>query len=195
MPIEDIQTEEVPAQEQVEIPADVQESEKTENDVQEDPQPGIRDILEAIGRLESKFDQKIAVDEHKNGLFDKLYKERDEYKNDLYAKLLKPFVTGAIAIINDLRSYVSKMENYDTERSLEYLRTLPDDIAEMLEDNGVEIFAEESDVFNPRTQRARRTVVTEDPDMDNRIAERISKGYRWNGAVLQPEMVAVYKVK
>ena len=195
MPIEDIQTEEVPAQEQVEIPADVQESEKTENDVQEDPQPGIRDILEAIGRLESKFDQKIAVDEHKNGLFDKLYKERDEYKNDLYAKLLKPFVTGAIAIINDLRSYVSKMENYDTERSLEYLRTLPDDIAEMLEDNGVEIFAEESEVFNPRTQRARRTVVTEDPDLDTRIAERISKGYRWNGAVLQPEMVAVYKVK
>ena len=195
MPIEDIQTEEVPAQEQEEIPADVQEPEKTENDVQEDPQPGIRDILEAIGRLESKFDRKIAVDEHKNGLFDKLYKERDEYKNDLYAKLLKPFVTGTIAIINDLRSYVSKMENYDTERSLEYLRTLPDDIAEMLEDNGVEIFAEESDVFNPRTQRARRTVVTEDPDMDNRIAERISKGYRWNGAVLQPEMVAVYKVK
>ncbi len=195
MPIEDIQTEEVPAQEQEEIPADVQEPEKTENDVQEDPQPGIRDILEAIGRLESKFDRKIAVDEHKNGLFDKLYKERDEYKNDLYAKLLKPFVTGTIAIINDLRSYVSKMENYDTERSLEYLRTLPDDIAEMLEDNGVEIFAEESDVFNPRTQRARRTVITEDPDMDNRIAERISKGYRWNGAVLQPEMVAVYKVK
>ena len=195
MPIEDIQTEEVPAQEQEEIPADVQEPEKTENDVQEDPQPGIRDILEAIGRLESKFDRKIAVDEHKNGLFDRLYKERDEYKNDLYAKLLKPFVTGTIAIINDLRSYVSKMENYDTERSLEYLRTLPDDIAEMLEDNGVEIFAEESDVFNPRTQRARRTVVTEDPDMDNRIAERISKGYRWNGAVLQPEMVAVYKVK
>lgn len=150
-------------------------------------------VASLIEKLEKKFDEKIAVDEHKNILFDKLYKERDEYKNDLYAKLLKPFIVGAIDLINDLRSYISKMDMYDVERSLGYLRTLPDDIVELLENNGVELFSEETDVFNPRTQRAKKVVITEDKDANNKIAERLEKGYRWHGVVVRPEIVTVYK--
>lgn len=161
----------------------------------EEKGPSLADIASLIEGLQKKFDEKIAVDEHKNGLFDKLYKERDEYKNDLYGKLLKPFITGCIEIINDLRMYVSKMDTYDVERSLNYLRTLPDDIVELLENNGVELYSEESDAFNPRTQRAKKIVPTEDASLNNTIAERFEKGYSWNGVVLRPEMVAVYRIK
>lgn len=161
----------------------------------EDEGPSLADIASLIEDLRQKFDEKIAVDEHKNGLFDKLYKERDEYKNDLYGKLLKPFIMGSIGIINDLRLYVSKMDTYDVERSLNYLKTLPDDIEELLENNGVELYSEESETFNPRTQRAKKIVPTEDASLNNTIAERIEKGYSWNGVVLRPEMVAVYRTK
>lgn len=161
----------------------------------EDEGPSLADIASLIEDLRHKFDEKIAVDEHKNGLFDKLYKERDEYKNDLYGKLLKPFIMGSIGIINDLRLYVSKMDTYDVERSLNYLKTLPDDIEELLENNGVELYSEESETFNPRTQRAKKIVPTEDASLNNTIAERIEKGYSWNGVVLRPEMVAVYRTK
>lgn len=157
--------------------------------------PSLADIASLIEGLQKKFDEKIAVDEHKNGLFDKLYKERDEYKNDLYGKLLKPFIMGSIGIINDLRLYVSKMDTYDVARSLNYLKTLPDDIEELLENNGVELYSEESETFNPRTQRAKKIVPTEDASLNNTIAERIEKGYSWNGVVLRPEMVAVYRTK
>ena len=155
--------------------------------------PTLADIVTLIEGLQKKFDEKIAVDEHKNGLFDKLYKERDEYKNDLYGKLLKPFITGCIEIINDLRMYISKMDTYDVERSLNYLKTLPDDIVELLENNGVELYSEERDVFNPRTQRAKKIVPTEDATLNNTIAERLEKGYSWNGVVLRPEIVAVFR--
>lgn len=169
--------------------------EKSLKPAPEEKGPSLADIASLIEGLQKKFDEKIAVDEHKNGLFDKLYKERDEYKNDLYGKLLKPFITGCIEIINDLRMYVSKMDTYDVERSLNYLKTLPDDIVELLENNGVELYSEESDAFNPRMQRAKKIVPTEDASLNNTIAERLEKGYSWNGVVLRPEMVAVYRIK
>lgn len=169
--------------------------EESHKPASEEKGPSLTDIASLIEGLQKKFDEKIAVDEHKNGLFDKLYKERDEYKNDLYGKLLKPFIMGSIGIINDLRLYVSKMDTYDVERSLNYLKTLPDDIEELLENNGVELYSEESETFNPRTQRAKKIVPTEDASLNNTIAERIEKGYSWNGVVLRPEMVAVYRTK
>lgn len=160
---------------------------------QEDKSHTLEDIANLLEILQRKFDEKIAIDEHKNELFDKLYKERDEYKNDLYGKLLKPFIIGCLDIIIDLKNYTSKMETYDVERSLNYLKTLPDDLVELLENNGVELYSDEGDTFNPRTQRAKKIVPIEDPALNNTIAERIEKGYSWNGVVLRPEMVAVYR--
>lgn len=175
-------------------PAPVVEAEPEEP--AKDPQePTLADVAALVEDLRRKFDEKIAVDEHKNGLFDKLYKERDEYKNDIYAKLLRPFVVGAIGIISDLRMYISKMDTYDVERSLNYLKSVPDDIIELLENNGVELFEDEGEAFNPKTQRAKKTVPTDDPALNNTIAERLEKGYRWNGVVLRPEMVTVYKAQ
>ena len=205
--IEDVPIEEEtsadPEVSEIQVPevSETQESDSNESSELEGPEsaqeevgPSLADIAALIEGLQRKFDEKIAVDEHKNGLFDKLYQERDEYKNDFYGKLLKPFITGCIEIINDLRMYAAKMDTYDVERSLNYLRTLPDDILELLENNGVELYSEESDTFNPRRQRAKKIVPTEDAALNNRIAERLDKGYSWNGVVLRPEMVAVYKL-
>lgn len=178
--------------EDIEKPVLMEESEEYKTETES---PNLTEVLSLIKDLERKFDEKIAVDEHKNGLFDKLYKERDEYKNDVYAKLLKPFVIGAINIIADLRMYISKMDTYDVDRSLIYLKTVPDDIVELLEDNGVELFEEDGELFNPKIQRAKKIVPTEEEALNNKVAERLEKGYRWNGVVLCPEMVAVYKIQ
>ncbi len=105
--------------------------------VEDQDSVSIMDVFTIVSRIEKKFDEKIAVDEHKNGLFDKLYKERDEYKNDIYGKLLKPFIVGAIEIINDLRTYISKIDSYEVDRSLNYLRTIPDDCRKSYREVGV----------------------------------------------------------
>lgn len=187
---------EVPEETPAEKASAAPEQEPAAEAVQDEPaEPTLADIAALIAGLEKKFDAKIAVDEYKNGLFDKLYKERDEYKNDFYGKLLKPFITSTIDIINDLRMFIAKIDTFGPERAVNYLKSMPDELSEMLVDNGVELFSDESDTFNPRTQRAKRIVETDDAALNNKIAERLEKGYLWNGVFLRPEMVAVYKFK
>lgn len=145
--------------------------------------------------LESKFDKKIAEDAHKAMLFDKMYDELATYKKDMYAKLMSPFVNEAISLLDDYERMVERIETIEPEKIVRYMRGIPGDIEDMLENNGVERFEDETGRFNPKTQRVLKTLPTTDRDADNTIAERVRRGYRWNGIMLKPEMVKIYKYK
>lgn len=156
-----------------------------------------QEILQALARLEEKFDEKIVRDHHKEQLFDKMYAELTDYKTDLYAKLLKPLVNGLISLLDDTQTIAARADeaDFDPARAVKYVKNLTFDIRDLLEFNGVEIYTDESETFNPRTQRATGQVPTDDPAADNRIASRRRPGYRWNGIILHPEMVTIYKCK
>ncbi len=145
--------------------------------------------------LMKKFDTKIAQDEHKARLFDKMYDELQSYKTDLYAKMLKPFILSTISVIDDTNTFISKLGEGDAEKAEQYLRSLPEDLADILEANGVVLYEDESEKFNPRTQRAVKQVPTDNPELENTIAKRLRKGYNWNGVNLRPEFVWIYKFK
>lgn len=161
----------------------------------------VESLSAQLAQLQACFDSKIAVDEHKNKLFDNMYKELSDYKNDLYSKILKPFVLSTITLLDDVRRYLDSRagredDERDAERNLRFLEGIPDDLVDILEANGVDLYTDEdSEVFNPRTQRAVKQVPTEDATLDNHIARRVRCGYRWNGTTLRPEMVEIYKVK
>lgn len=146
-----------------------------------------------LDELTTKFEQKIAVDAHKAELFDKMYNELQSYKNDIYSKMLKPFVLSTITLIDDTNTFLSKLEENESRKAEKYLRGIPDDLADILEQNGVEIYEEEGDVFNPRTQRAMKSIPTDKPELDKTIVRRLRRGYRWQGVVLKPELVQIYK--
>lgn len=145
--------------------------------------------------LMKKFDAKIAQDEHKAGLFDKMYGELQSYKTDLYAKMLKPFILSTISVIDDTNTFIDKLGEGDAEKAEQYLRSLPEDLADILATNGVVMYEDDSEKFNPRTQRAMKQVPTDDPVLDGTIARRLRKGYNWNGVNLRPEYVWIYKFK
>ena len=145
--------------------------------------------------LMKKFDAKIAQDEHKAGLFDKMYGELQSYKTDLYAKMLKPFILSTISVIDDTNTFIDKLGDGDAEKAEQYLRSLPEDLADILATNGVVMYEDDSEKFNPRTQRAMKQVPTDDPVLDGTIARRLRKGYNWNGVNLRPEYVWIYKFK
>lgn len=150
----------------------------------------IETMLEDLGRC---FEQKIAVDAHKAALFDKMYDELQSYKTDLYSKILKPFVLSTIALIDDTNSFLGKLEENESYKAEKYLRNIPDDLIDILESNGVELYEEDGDVFNPRLQRAIKSVPTDNPELEKHIVRRLRKGYRWNGVILKPELVQIYK--
>lgn len=143
--------------------------------------------------LSNRFEKKISVDEHKNALFDKMYDELQTYKTDIYSKILKPFVLSTITLIDDTNMFLSKLEEDDGQKTKNYLRGITDDLADILETNGVDIYEEETEVFNPRTQKAVKIVPTNNPDLDKHIACRVRKGYSWQGVVLRPEWIHLYK--
>lgn len=145
--------------------------------------------------LQNKFDVKIAQDEHKAQLFDKMYNELQSYKNDIYAKILKPFVMSTISLLDDTNSFIGKLGENESAIAEKYLRSVPDDLIDILESNGVVLYEDSSDKFNPRTQRNLKQVPTDNQELDGFIAKRVRKGYSWNGVNLKPELVWVYKFK
>lgn len=210
-----VETEEPASQEETSVPedavepAEVVEPVETEVVVEEEPaQPKedaealVKSLLEQIENLsrqnellQKKFDQKIAQDEHKAQLFDKMYAELQSYKTDLYAKLLKPFVLSTITLLDDTNTFLGKLGENESVQAEKFLRTMPDDLIEILEANGVVLYEDDSDKFNPKTQRVVKQVPTDKPELENTIAKRVRKGYSWNGVNLKPEMVWIYKFK
>lgn len=145
--------------------------------------------------LQKKFDGKIAEDEHKAQLFDKMYNELQSYKTDLYAKILKPFILSTITLLDDTNTFIGKLGENESALAEKYLRTMPDDLIDILESNGVVLYEDDVDKFNPRTQRVVKQIPTDNPELDNFIVKHIRKGYSWNGVNLKPELVWIYKFK
>ncbi len=164
--------------------------------------PDVSALLAQIAELKAQnelllkmFEEKIAVDEHKNQLFDKMYAEMAQYKQDLHSKLLKPFVMATIALIDETSSFLAKLDENESKAAEKRLRDIPEDLLYILDTNGVETYVDEVEKFNPKTQRALRQVPTDKPELDNVIAKHIRPGYTWKGIMLRPEIVSIYKYK
>lgn len=152
-------------------------------------------IQDRLLKLDEKFDKKIAEDTHKNSLFDKMYEELATYKKDLYAKLVGPFINETISLLDDYERLIERIDTVDHDKLKKYVIGIPDDLESILDNNGVERYSDDTEKFNPKTQRVIKTIPTGNVEWENVIAERTRKGYRWNGVTLKPEMVKIYKYK
>ena len=155
----------------------------------------INAIQDMLLKLDEKFDKKIAEDTYKNSLFDKMYEELASYKKDLYAKLVGPFINETISLLDDYERLIERIDTIDYDKLKKYVIGIPDDLESILENNGVERYSDDAEKFNPKTQRVIKTIPTGNIALENVIAERTRKGYRWNAVMLKPEMVKIYKYK
>lgn len=64
-----------------------------------------------------------------------------------------------------------------------------------LSEQGFEKFGAEGEVFNPELHEGLGLVDTEDNSQENKIAQVIMSGYKYNGAVIRPAKVKVYGLK
>lgn len=153
--------------------------------------------LHLLKQLIQTFEEKIKVDSHKNTLFDNLYQELDTYKKDIYSKLLKPFILDTIILIDDLNKLLRDIDSSDAAKLFKIMGQIPEDMLEILERNGVEAYTEdnEDNPVNLRTQTVLKIIQTDDPSLDNLIAEHVRQGYKWDGVILKKEVVNIYKLK
>lgn len=167
---------------------------------QEEPELAteLLNIKNLIEDLSSQFQSKLKYDKHKEEIIDRLHSENQSYKNDLFKKIIMPFVTEVILLIDDYTSLYKKhseieITELDTEKLLKQFGSIPDDLEELLYKNGIESYTNEEDTVDFAKQKVVKTVPTEIPEKDKTICERIKKGYLLEGKIIRQEQVSCYK--
>ena len=145
------------------------------------------DILSILQELRTAFDDKIKYDASRERLIERLHAEVQEYKEDLFLKILKSMALDLVTLHDTLGKWTAT----DGAASVS-LADIQGDVEDVLDRNGFESFVVAEETFDPRRQRALRKVPTGDAALDKRIAERLRKGFSYQGKVIRPECVAVY---
>lgn len=148
--------------------------------------------------LQQGFDSKIKYDKSKENIVDSLHRELQTYRDGLHFQILRPIFTDLISMYDDLSNLLKynkpvEGENETVSKLRQSLVSFQETIESTLESHGVTVIIVEGDQFNPQKQRVVRTELTDDPLKDRLICEHIRKGFEYDGRVLRPESVVLYK--
>ena len=173
-------------------------TENSEADVRIDAlEKKIESLTAAVETLSTGLNENFKYAAQKAELFDRMYSEMAKYKDDLYAKLLKPFILETITILDDYRKALERLDKLTPEQLHKVIRNIPADLEDLLENNGVDVLISEGEnpLFDRKLHQVVRTVETDDPELDGRIAKKLRPGYAWNGTILRQEKAELYKLK
>lgn len=157
-------------------------------------------IQEQLDRLEKEFQSKLKYDAHKDRIIDHLHQELQAYKSDVVKKEAHSMIVDVIKIIDDIRKFTKHYRNQapsaeNHARLFKFLESLPSDLEELFEWQGVKPFVCGGNAFDPKRQRITKKIETRKKAEHRTIADSLRPGYEWGGKVIRPEMVAVFLYK
>ena len=152
-----------------------------------------------MSELKDLFNQKIANDEHKDRLFDKMHAELVKYQQGSVDKMVDDMAMDVILLSDNTKQIIDKYK--DSEPSEEnYIRLLnqfqgiSDELEDILFRQSIEPYSVEDDEFDPKKQRVIGKVATDKKELNNKVASKGVVGYeKDNGQVLRRENVNIYK--
>jgi len=158
----------------------------------------IQTTSETLTALQNGFESKIKYDASKERIIDSLHKELQSYRDGLHLKILRPIFFDLMGMHDDVTNLLKHNQPLDNEsdtttRLRKNLVSFQETIESVLEKHGVIAYNEPGEKFFPQRQRALRVELTNDPNKDQIICERIRKGFEYDSKILQPETVVLYK--
>ena len=155
-------------------------------------------VQQALATLQQTFDDKIAEDTHKNGLFDNMHRELVRYQNGALDKIVDTIALDIIQLVDSTKGHVRVYEKKEpTEENYKKLLRIVKGIAEDLEDilyrQNIESYRVPGHEVDTRRQKIIQTVPTDDKSKDNLIAVRAADGYEKGDKVLRPERIKIFK--
>lgn len=155
-------------------------------------------LQQAMAGLQQSFDDKIAEDAHKNGLFDNMHRELVRYQNGAFDKIVDTIALDIIQLVDTTKGHVRVHEKKEaTEENYKKLLRIVKGIAEDLEDIlyrlNIESYRVPGHEVDVRRQKIIQTVPTDDKSKDNLIAVRAADGYEKGDKVLRPERIKIFK--
>lgn len=155
-------------------------------------------VQQALAALQQTFDDKIAEDTHKNGLFDNMHRELVRYQNGALDKIVDTIALDIIQLVDTTKGHVRVYEKKEpTEENYKKLLRVVKGIAEDLEDilyrQNIESYRVPGHEVDTRRQKIIQTVPTDDKSKDNLVAVRAADGYEKGDKVLRPERIKIFK--
>ena len=155
-------------------------------------------VQQALATLQQTFDDKIAEDTHKNGLFDNMHRELVRYQNGALDKIVDTIALDIIKLVDTTKGHVRVYNKKEpTEENYKKLLRIVKGIAEDLEDilyrQNIESYRVPGHEVDTRRQKIIQTVPTDDKSKDNLIAVRAADGYEKGDKVLRPERIKIFK--
>ena len=148
--------------------------------------------------LQKKFDDKIAEDTQKNGLFDNMHRELVRYQNGVLDKIVDTMALDIIQLVDSTKSHArvySKKEpteeNY--KKLLKIVKGIAEDMGDILYRQNIESYRVTGHEVDVRRQKIIQTVPTDDKSKDNLVAVRVADGYEKGDKVLRPERIKIFK--
>ena len=155
-------------------------------------------VQQALATLQQTFDDKIAEDTHKNGLFDNMHRELVRYQNGALDKIVDTIALDIIQLVDTTKGHVRVYNKKEpTEENYKKLLRIVKGIAEDLEDilyrQNIESYRVPGHEVDTRRQKIIQTVPTDDKSKENLIAVRAADGYEKGDKVLRPERIKIFK--
>ena len=152
----------------------------------------------ALVALQQTFDDKIAEDTHKNGLFDNMHRELVRYQNGALDKIVDTIALDIIQLVDSTKGHVRVYEKKEpTEENYKKLLRIVKGIAEDLEDilnrQNIESYRVTGHEVDIRRQKIIQTIPTDKKARDNLVAVRVADGYTEGDKILRPERIKIFK--
>lgn len=185
-------------------PAQVEESAQPQQTVPEVaiPQKELLEKLDALQQavagLQQTFDDKIAEDAHKNGLFDNMHRELTKFQNGAMDKIVDTMALDIIQLVDTTKGHVRVYEKKEPtednyKRLLRIVKGIAEDLQDILYRQNIESYRVEGHQVDVRRQKIIQTMPTDDQSKDNLVAVRAADGYEKDGKVLRPERIKIFK--
>ncbi|MCK9631962.1 MAG: nucleotide exchange factor GrpE [Methanoregula sp.] len=153
------------------------------------------ELVHLVNEQNRLFKVRFSQDEQKEKMIDKMHEELQKLKSDLYKNLVRPVLGDVLRIRDNMRRMETDL-NKKYPDGMVPIKIFSDyslDLADLLEDHGVEIFEEKAGTpFIPIKQKVITRVATGNKELTGIISRTICSGYIYNGQVISPQKVDVY---
>ena len=165
----------------------------------------LTEITQSLTELLEVFEKHISGNQNQVQMFDKMYAEMKDYKESFLLEVLhKPVVHNLIqlydsfvllesqltnlidgnsdsTILNELEQYCSNLQNFRFE------------LEEVLYRMDVTPYKDSPDTLDRQLHKTRKVISTDDPNLDQKVAEVHKIGFYWREKVFRPEDVTIYR--
>lgn len=165
----------------------------------------LTEINQSLVVLLELFEKHISGNQNQVQMFDKMYAEMKDYKESFLLEVLhKPVIHNLIqlydsfvslesqltnlidenndnTLLNELRQYSSNLQNFRFE------------LEEVLYRMDVTPYQNSPERLDRQLHKTRKVISTDDPNLDQKVAEVHKIGFYWREKVFRPEDVTIYR--